>query len=438
MGTNRKPMSGRAQDDYPSKLDTYNKASKTKATGRHMRTFSRTKTSTLVSAWDSDTYLHVMNSELYPLADATGAVDSVTTGSAQFLSWLDATWELFYTNANLKDLVAAEEASWKLYFCAAFFIKFAMQVQYTFRCYLPAYTESDIVPGGTTDIAYFSQSSFDIFLASMAQYPIPKGVNELINTLCSWIIQLAPEYEQFTLKLPGSFLYPWNSKYDLADLEAARELMRVNMGNAITHAKKFGLKMGTWSDPVKPIVKDLTDVDVIAYLNHANTLYYDKANSVTLSQNGGFIGANSAANWTGTEYMFKDNPNESDLHVLAPIFGTYDATHNKYGGWAIEVISAAEYAVSGSKVAQHGTNITGFNISTISGKYVIMLFKGWTDNAIADGELNIMVSGTEVTADKGMDDSWPMTIFNKLFKGTNRGMTEANNDLINYLGRLLT
>lgn len=438
MGTTRKPMSGRAQSDYPSNLDKYNKDSKAKSVGRHMRTFARTKTSRVITTWDDSNYFSVVNNQLKIVGDTTGNVDNATTGSAQFLAWLDETWELFYTNANLKDLDATEESYWKDYFSCAFFIKYALQVQYTFRCYLPAYTEADDVPGDTTNIPYFSQSSFDIMVASMKDFPIPKGIDHLISLLCGWVIQLSQPYEQFSLSIPGAFIYPWNCDYDLGDLEGARERMRVTMGRAITHAKKFGLKMGSWSDPVKPVVKQISDSDVIAYLNHAQLQYYDKANAVPMAPNGGFGGSNSTTEWTNTEYCFKDNPNESEIHVLAPIFGVYDATHNKFGGWVLETVAAAEYACGAMCVAQHGTNISPFDIASLIGKYFVLLYKGWTDNLLADGELNLMVSGTEVTADKGMDDSWPIVPIFNLYVGSGRGMTESNNDLINYLGRLLT
>lgn len=438
MTTSRKPMTGRAQSDYSSKLDAYNKESKRKAVGTFMRTFSRSKKSKLITAWDDADYVLVLDNYFYWLADVSGAVDSETAGSAQALAILDKTWELFYTNANLKDLVAGEEASWKLYFCAAAFICCAIQIQYNFRCYLPAYTEADGTPGGSSNIPYFSQSSFDIFCASMKDLPIPKGVYELVDIFLTWVVKLANEYESNTLKIPGCYLFPFNDHYDLEDLEAARNLMKTNWGNAITHAQKFGMKMGKWRDPVKPNAKTLSDPDVIAFFNHAHIKYYDnQPANVELYPSGGYIGTNLTTNYTAVEFCFIDNPNESKIHVLAPFFGTYDGTNNPYGGLILTGdTGGSEYYISSLHVAQHGNNIQpNYFSSGISGKVVMELHKCVKDNYLQDGGFNTVITGDNFTADQGLDESWLLEAANQLFYGTGRGATETNDDLLNFLGR---
>lgn len=440
MPTNRRPTSGRGQDEQPSKLDGYMKSSKQASVGKNMRTFARTKTSKLVTAWDDDDYLVVLNNYFYPIADSSGNVDSASVGSTQMLALLDYVWELYFTNANLKDLVVAEETAWKTYFCAAFFIANAIQIQYNFRCYLPAYTESDTVYGGISDIPYFSQSSFDIFSSSMAEYPIPKGVWDLVDAFCTWGVQLTKPYEQFTLKIPGSTMFPFNSMYDLADLEAARDLLRVNLGNATTHAQKFGLKMGKWREPVKPTIKSLSDPDVIAYLSHAHMTYYDnQPASVELGPNGGFTGANLTNDYILTEYMFLNDPNESLLHVMAPFFGTYNATNNPYGGIILTASpNAVEYGISALHVSQHGTNIAPILYSSmVMGVMLLQIVKCFTDNYVKDGEWDIQVMGAHHTAQQSMEDGWSLEVTNQLFIGVGRGATETNNDLCNYIGRLL-
>ena len=439
MTTERKPISGRGQDSYPPKLDKYNKDSKSKALGRHMRTFSRGKTGQMVTAWDDQDYLLVLNNYFKSLADVSGGVDAATVGSPQFLAWLDETWELHYTNANLKDLVAGEESAWQLYFCCSFFIAMATQIQYNFRCYLPAYTEADGVPGSTSNIPYFSQSSFDIFLGSMANYPIPKGVWELVDTLGTWGVSLGKSYEKYTLRIPECVLFPFNDYYDLEDLEAARDIMRINLGNTITHAQKFGLKMGKWRDPVKPTIKQFNDPDVIALFNHLHLTITDKDPAlIEFSPNGGFGGANLTTDYTLTEYMFLDDPNESPLHVLAPIFGIYDATNNPYGGWVLSASVATEYYISAMHCKQHGDNILEIKYDTYeSALWLLLLHKCVSDNAVADGKFNIGVFGTQLTVEQGFDDVWSLALFCNCFTGSNRGATETNNDLLNYLGRLL-
>ena len=441
MTTNRKPMTGRGQSDYSTKLDSYNKDSKSKSVGRFMRTFARTKTSRLVTAWNDDDYFIVINQLFYWLGDATGSVDIDSVPSAQAMNIMNDTWEIMYSNANLKDLVEAEETSWKRYYCAAAFICFAQQVQYNYRCYLPAYTEADSTPGSADGIPYFSQSSFDIFNASMKDIPIPKGIYELVDTFVSWIVQIAQPYEQFTLRIPGSFVFPFNSYYDLADLEAARSILKAHLGNATTHAKKFGMKFGTWRDPVKPTVKTLTDPDVLAYFNHSSVYYTDQDPvAIELWPNGGFHGDNSTTDYTNTEYLFKDTPNESALHVLASFFGTYDATHNKYGGLILTAAAAAtEYYTNMSHCSQHGTATSKINFNDeYSARLMMMLFKATTDNNVQDGEFSIAFYGASFTAIKATTDCWMLDLLNGgLFMGKSRGKTETDNDLLNYIGRLL-
>lgn len=437
MPTNKKPMSGRGQDEYSAKLDAYNKASRTSATGKFMRTFSRSKTSQLVTAWDDIDHAIIMNNTVNCIADATTAVDSATVPSAALLAILDAAWELYYKNANLKDLVAADETSWKSYFGAYLQISLALQIQYNFRCYLPAYTESDTVPGGYNSIPYFTQSSFDIFVASMKEYPAPKGVAELVNLIATWVIQIQPAYERYTVRIPPMIVFPFNDLYDLADLEGARECLRLNLGGFTTHARKYGLGTGGFKEPVKPTVKTLNDVDVIAFFNHLHFIFYDNQPATQdINPDGGYGGTNLTTEYTGTEYMFKDSPNESVFHVLAPWFGIYNATNNPYGGIFTRVaVNAAEYKINCLRVAQHGTTVDDMSISDKSCVAVIGLSKAWNDCNSAVWA--ITVGGTNFTASQAIDEAWPMAIFNNLYFGLGRGATETNNDILNYIGKLL-
>jgi hypothetical protein len=436
--SDRRPTSGRGQSDYPNKLDAYMKNSRSKTVGRNMRTFARTKTSRLVTAWDSVNYLVNLGHYFKCIADATGDVDLNTLGDPGLLALLDIAWEMFYENANLKDLDTDEEASWKLYFCVALTIAVEIQIQYNYRCMLPSFTESDTA----TDIAYFNQSSFDIFLASMKDYPIPKGVWEIVDIFCTWGIQMSKEYEQFSINIPGCYVLPFTNKYDLADLEAMRDLLRANQGNMLTHAKKFGLKLGKWRDPKKPIWKDFTDVDVIAFFNHAHVYLYDDGTDgdVLFYPNGGFAGANKTTNYTYVEFKFKQDPNESQIHVLAPFFGTYDGTNNPYGG--IIHPDASLVSTHGSPfkcVSQHGTSFTNLSYDDAAGqiaRQIIMFYKAVIDNVAEDGKFNLGLFGTSVSGGSiGYDDCWPLDVVNMLFTGSGRGYTETVNDLITWIGR---
>jgi hypothetical protein len=442
MTTDRKAMSGRGQENYIDKLDKYNKDSRNKAVGKHMRTFARTKTSKIITAWNDSEYVAIIGNTFKIVADTTGNVDNATTLSAQMENLLNVAWELFYENANLKDLVAAEEASWKLYFGAMLKIAIEIQLQYNFRCYLPAYTESDTTPGAAAAIAYFSQESFDIFVRSMAEYPVPKGVWEIVDIFCTWVIKLAEEYEAHTLKLPGCYLFPFDAEFDLADLEALRELCRVNWGNMLTHAKKFGLKLGKWRDPVKPKIKKCDDVDVIAFFAHGRLEFYDDgtAGSYRIDPVGGFEGNNRTTDYTNVEYFFKTDPNESLINVLGCWFGTYDATNNIYGGLILtRDASATEYAINVKVCAQHGTTVSVILISTsILARVIALLHKGVCDEAgTTESSWDICMDGDHLTAGSCLVDCWMLDFMNNLHFGKNRGATENDNDVINYFGRLL-
>lgn len=435
MTTDRKPMSGRGRGRSSAALDKYNKDSKSKSFGRNMRTWSRTKTSHLITSWDDVHYFTVGGLSFYFLADTTGNVDSATAVSAQMEKLYNLAWETFYVNANLKDLVVNDEAAWKLYFASMMQICIDIQLQYNCRCYLPAYTESDTVPGAYADITYFNQSSFDIFCASMKNYPVPKGVYEIVDIFCTWVVKLTQEYEAFTLRIPAAIFAPFKTKYDLADLEAMRDLLRVNLGGYTTHALKFGMKSGTWRDPVKPTEKLTSDPDVIAHFNHAQFKIYDNQPvQFEVYGNGGHIGGNLTTNYTSHEYFFKDNPNESLIHLLAPWYGTYSAANNPYGGFIlVEDVNAAEYYVSFAHCAQHGTAMANADMgNAVLTDMIIGLHEVAWANALATFLLKI--DGTNFTAAKGMDDSWPLATVNLLFKGTNRGATETNNDLLNWIG----
>lgn len=437
MTTTKRPTSGRGQNDDISKLDSYNKTSKSSALGKFMRTFSRSKTSRHMTSWSDTAYLTLVNQGFKFLADATSAVDASTVASAQFLGLYDVLWETHFENANLKDLVTAEEDAWKLYYAAMLQICMDIQIQYNLRTLLPAYTESDIVPGDYTNFPYLSQSSFDIFVGSMSEYPVPKGIYELVDLFATWILKLSQEYEQYSLKIPASYMVPFTSFYDLADLEAMRGLIRVNLGNMTTHAKKFGLKTGAWRDPIKPVVKTTSDPDVIGFFNHSWFLFYDNTPGIQLVQpNGGWAGANLTDDYTLVEYFFKDNPNESPMHVLGPWFGVYDGTNNPYGGFIIlGAPNSAEYYTNLVISDQHGINAGIASIVTDNAKEVLPLFKAASDSENA--VFSMAYAGTNLTANQNLQDSWALASLLQLFTGKGRGATETNNDLINYLGRSL-
>ena len=438
--TDRKPYSGqgsRGSADNIAARDAYEKNSRTKAVGRFMRTFSRTKTSPLVTAWNSAGYLTIKGTHPVFIADVSSAVDSATVGSTGWLALLDKAWEIFYTNANLKDLESAEEDAWKLYFCAMMQICASLQIQYNFRTLLPAYTESDTTPGSSTQIPYFTQSSFDIFLASMKNYPVPKGIYELVNAWFGWIVQLADEYEQFSLRIPPCYFAPFNDYYDLADLEALREICRVNLGNMTTHAKKFGLKTGSWTDPKSPTIKKPDDVDFIAYCNHAMIVWYDNTPAADVANpNGGFMGANRTSNFTSVEYCFKDTPNESIFHLFAELFGYTQGANAVYAGIFVPGgVNAAEYTTDLLDVAEHGTAVSSMLLGELPCVVINSLFKAFHDSNSAIFQVSL--GGTNFTAAQLMDGVWPFAVANNCYIGSGRGADETENDIVNYFGKLL-
>ena len=437
MPTQNKPMNARGQGKYIDKLDKYSKDSKSKSVGNYMRTFSRTKTSQFITSWDDPNYLLIVNNYLKFIADDSGGVDTSTIGQTGILSLLDILWELYFENANLKDLVANDEAAWKLYFCAYLQIAFEIQIQYNMRCLLPAYTESDSVPGDVDHISYLTQSSYDIFVASMKEYPAPKGVDHLVKLIAAWVIQISQGYEKYTVRIPEGYVCPFNSRYDLEDLQAMRALLRVNLGGFTTHAKKYGLGVGSWSDPVKPTIKQWGDPDVTAYLNHSHFMFYDNQPAQQEVQpDGGYAGNNLTTEYTNVEFFFKENPNESELHVLAPIFGTYNGTNNIYGGWIIEgLAAAAEYKVNMLTVAQHGTSMATCSLLDKNAHMLLAHSKAYDDGTAAT--FQVFNNGTNFTAEQHIGGAWKYASDHHLLMGSGRGATETNNDLLNYLGKLI-
>ena len=436
MAKDTRKLSGRGEQ-YSSKLDAYNKESKKSAVGKAMRTFSRSKVSDMITTWDDANYFTVRNCYLGLLADATGAVDTLTVPSNQATNVFNLVWELFYTNANLKDLVADDETSWKLYVAVYLTIMAELQIQYNARCYLPAYTEADATPGGASGITYFQQESYDIFVASMAQYPMPKGCDSIVKDLFSWVIKLTESYDKYTIRIPSAIFQPFNTRYDLADLEAMRELLRVNLGGFTTHAKKYGLGVGSWHDPVKPVERKFGEPDITAFLCHSHYIWYDNTPAHAHAYPaGGFVGGNSTTDWTSVEYYFHSDPNESSLHVLAPLFGTYDATHNKYGGWLIDGAAvAAEYQVNFFSCAQHGTSMTNHSFIDKSSGAIIAVMKATSDGIAT---LKKYIDGTNFTAASELASNWAYSNYFGLFFGSGRGQTEAQNDMLNYIGRIMT
>ena len=435
MPTSKPPLSGRGQTNRIGLQDKYQSDSRSKSMGNFMTTFSRTKSSQLVTAWDDTNYLYQLYNSFHFLADATSAVDAATVGDPGFLVLLDAAWERFFTNANIKDLVATDEASWKLYVCCACQIVIDFQLMHDNRTLLPAFAESNTTPGASSGAkSYFDQDAWDTLVSSFKDYPIPALAIELGSIFAGWIIQIAPEYEKHTIRIPPSYIKPFWSVYDLEDYQAIRDLMRVNLGGFITHSKKYGLKNGTMPALHAPVIKTLNDSDVMAFFNHCHFMFYDNTpGQQRVNPDGGFMGTNLTTTYTGVHYFFKDTPNESKLHVLAPWFGIYDITNNPYGGLIITGnASAVEYRANFDLTAQHGV-AAGVNGSIATHSEIIQMFKAFWDGNSAIFECEL--TGTNMTADQQVVDHWPLALHNNAFYGTNRPAVATNNDLLNFIGR---
>ena len=436
MPTSKPPLSGRGARGSIDKQDKYLKNSLKTSYGNYMTTFSRTKLSQIITTWNDDHYFCIAaNTYLKFLADASGDVDSATVVDPGFLSLLDIVWELYYTNANLKDLEATEEASWKLYTAVACQILVDLQIMYTTRTMMPAVTESNTTPGSGSAVPYFDQDSFDTLVTSFKDFPMPALAIELAQIFSGWIVKLSEPYEAHTIRIPSSHFIPFSSWYDLEDYEAMRDLLRVNLGGFITHGKKFGLKTGAVPTLKAPEVRDLTHSDVIAYFNHASFSFYDNTPGTEhVYPDGGFQGTNLTTDYTNVEYIFKDNPNESKLHVLAPWFGVYDATNNPYGGIVTYgAVSAAEYRTGFLIGHQHDSIITAVqNITNIG--FILQLYKAWWDGNSA--VFQVSAGGTNFTAVQQITEIWPLAIMNRCFFGTNRPAVAVNNDMLNFIGRI--
>ena len=435
MPTSKPPLTGRGSGMSFSKQDKYQKDSLAKSQGKFMTTFSRSKTSEIVTTWNDVHYTTFMQAGFLFLGDASGAVDTATVPMAETTSLLDAAWRNYFTNANLKDVVATDETSWELYTAVACQIAIDFQLMHITRVLLPAYTESNTQPGNVTAyLSYFDQDAWDTLVNSFKDFPFPAIAIEFANIFASWIVQISPEYEKHTIRIPPAYFVPFKAQYDLEDYEAMRSLLRVNLGGFITHSKKYGLKNGTMPTLKAPVIKTLSDPDVIAYFNHAYFGWYDNQPATqAVNPNGGFGGANLTTEYTGVEYFFKDTPNESKIHLFGPWFGIGDATNNPYGGQISHgAAAAAEYRLNMSCCAQHGAALDPTQTLVTSG-HIIQLFKAYWDSNSA--VFKPLLSGTNFTASQNIGQTWPLALHNNCFIGTNRRATPTNNDLLNFVGR---
>ena len=160
---------------------------------------------------------------------------------------------------------------------------------------------------------------------------------------------MTESYSKAKITVPPSYYLPFCHRNTLADLQGYREASKVNMGDAMTHAKKFGIPFSKFSMSKlssREILRSnmYKDQDVIAIFNILPFSYTWKTGpTVKTRQHANILsGANLTTDYTNMIYVFDDSQEMSLVHALFPIFGlAYDVTNNPYGEILMCVPTAA-------------------------------------------------------------------------------------------------
>lgn len=258
-----------------------------------------------------------------------------------------------YQAGNMKDKVDAQETAYTTMVSNWLQVLFNLGPMTTLRDLMDNPPESDAISAtgdgetGNTNMALYTYLNFNAILSELQGKIIPNVVIELFKAF-NFYIKFGDPYQIGAVEIPGQYYLPFYPKDAYTTLSTvatgALDLIYAQQGQAKRHMDKFGIKYSKFDvSLLTPREIDQNHPDAIAWFNHAPLTIagsgvagycpggYDAAGDVVA---GGIFGTGGLF-YTGAHsnvaYFFKDNPNESVIHVLAPLLDMYHATNNPYG-----------------------------------------------------------------------------------------------------------
>ena len=421
-------------------ISTYNKISLAGEKGLPIRSFKRTKKSSIIQAIDSIHYLTMLENHI--------KVDTVAGGNGEtaFNALVDMMFNLGYQNAHKKDLVAANLTAYKAICCDTFQICYEILLRKTLRSLTNSLTESSTTSSSKGVVQPWDTDDWDFFINRLGNYgPIPHWIYTLANQLFSKFIKISDSYTQYKNVFPPSYGMMFQPIYDLAEMIAIRNALKPQRVAALTLMDKFGIPYdkGINHEILNPVQVSVEDKDIRALFNHnCNVEYgYDAGAPERLHPSGNFNDDQLTA-YTYRKYYFDDPKPESMIHALAPLLGQYSAVNNEFGiienfAWA----AAPDGEWNALVAAENDLVFTQADLNSRHGSWMFLHHLAiWqdADNIQFDAtKYRIAIVGDATGVDhyeELFNMCWPYSLRDtNLMYGTGVTYDEARANLMNYL-----
>lgn len=294
----------------------------------------RTRTKESHATYDSSKY--IILPQIYPGTSTTMGyfANACITASKQA-----------YQVGNMKDKVDAQETAMSTVIQYSLLVFLELMAQGHIKDLMDnppeSNLETDLGDGltGNTNVANFEYMEYNALLNQLTGKLIPKVVIDVIKVF-NFVIKYTEAYKIGPVEIPAQYVLPFTPSLSYATIQSYITNIGSNQGQMKRHMDKFGFKYVSFTpDMLDMRIINPDHPDALAWFNHAPLSITGSGKSAYWPQTDGvavgtyyYPGSIYLNAHNTTRYYFRDNPNESMIHVLAPCLEYYESTYAKYGG----------------------------------------------------------------------------------------------------------
>lgn len=427
----RKAIGGQASKviNREKAIEPYEKAKQTKALGRHIRTFAQTKKKQRMTTYDDSDYMTMLCTRVSSAA------------CAYFANACSEAYTRGQNVGNMKDQEDAQLAAFVTTCDNMIEVLMELSAQWPLKNLMAYYDRQDTISvvgtgaAGQVNLANFEDATMTDILQRMKDLEIPDVIWKVVKEL-NFYFKLSEGWTDVkNNNIPGRYLFYRMPYLASASIHTLITAVWAEQGELRMHCKKFGIKTSKFtSDWLVPREIRLDHVDALAYFQHGALNVRD-----SIATNDKQYFAAFGIHGDGAEarkWWFYDNPNESVLNYLAPLFYSYEAEFNMYGG----LLSATLLPTGADSFALCGK----FTATELVSKDIIEVIEIWMLFLAAWEQvdvINIELTGTAISnfdisvANAGI--TWLRSAFGDIWYGTGIDEISIKHTLLSYLQELM-
>lgn len=410
-----------------AKIEGWVKERQTASIGRHMRTFARTKKKELITTYDDVDYLTF-------LQNIRGSDECAYFADACLLAY-----ERGQRVGNMKDEVAAQKEALDLTCDYGLELLLDLSAQWPLANLMANHYKQDTISVAGVSITDYNEATMTAILQRMDKLELPVVLKRVLNDVNFIVKWTEPWQDVNNNDIPGSYVCIRTPYAASSTNEALVTNLWAEQGELKNHCKKFGIKLEKFSpDWLKPRIINRDHPDWLAFTQLTAVNLRNGADAADLTKLPAYHFA--AANPEYKRWWFYNDPNESPINYLAPLFQPYDNPDNLYGGACVypHVLSTADTFVSSFKftdaTAQPSDMPKLFERIDLAKEFLAI----W-ENA---GDLNFEITGTDITntdidLNSNAQISWFKSVDLDISYGTGIDLTAKDDTFISYLIELM-